>query len=81
MVDLPGGIVLEKLKNPDFPHIAQYGGLLPFCALYIYFFLKKIKNFSMGGAEQGQSTGWPVNWFIGPRSGPHPASILGDGTF
>ena len=29
----------------------------------------------MGRAEQGQSTGWLANGFIGPRSGPHPASF------
>ncbi len=29
----------------------------------------------MGRAERGQSTGWPTNGFIGPRSAPHPASI------
>ncbi len=61
-VDPPrGGIILEKLKNPNFSLMALAGGRNPcaasFAAPFAHFFKKNLDTFLIGRAERGQPTG------------------------
>ncbi len=68
---LGGGKILEKLKNPNLPHVAHDGEIL---------LRHLLRHLLRDRAERGRSTGWPANGFyllsIGKRNGPHPPSTV-----
>ncbi len=67
-----GGIILEKLKNPNFPHMAQDGRRNPFAAHFAHFF-ENLDTFFNGPSGARPVKGLSTGWFYRAAKRPVPS--------